>query len=112
MWTYRISPPKAQVEEVTLSEGYLARDAILARQVARCPLIIGDRVSIKGQPHGKNRAKVVDILTEARQCSWRHNNTQPCFVVVEVQKTGKVEGIELHYGYEVAAYPLKLLKKV
>lgn len=118
MLTFRISPPKATPKEgekpevVTNIKEYLSRDHILARQVARCPFVVGDKVSVKGQPYGKNRGKVIDLITDARDVRWLNGGKQPAFVVVEIPLKGNVGEVEMHYGYKTVACPMKILNKV
>ena len=116
MLTFRISPPQATHKETPLRGDsnrplYLQRDYILKRQVSKCPFTIGDRVTIKGQPTGKNRGKVIDIVTDPKDVTWLKGGQQPAFIIVDIPMIGYVGGSPMQYGTNAVACPLKILRK-
>jgi hypothetical protein len=108
LWTYRIDPYKAAHKAATPRD-YLRKDFILARQIERCPIKVGDQVRITTS-RGKRWGVVAELLTDPATVEWK-NGTQPFFISVRCPLQSIVDGTPLTYGSEIVNVPLKKIRK-
>lgn len=111
MLTYAISPYKAPHKDVPARD-YLNRDNILARQIERCKVKIGDSVRpTTGRKAGKI-GHVVELIADPSKVEWKKGGKQPYFVAVKFNLVAESDDSRIPYGFEIVNLPVKQLRHV
>lgn len=108
MLTYRICPHKSPHKVVT-GKDYLNKEHILARQLDRCKIKVGDKVRCRGAGTPVE-GRVSAIIMDHTQCEWKKNHTQPHFIRVAIPLTVEIDGATVYMGFQSQDFPLKQVR--
>lgn len=109
MLTYAISPYKAPHKDVPARD-YLNRDNILARQLERCKVKIGDRVRSTTGAMAGHTGIVSELITDPAKMEWKKGGKQPYFVSVKYPLVATTDESRIQYGFKIVNFPVKQLR--
>lgn len=109
MLTYRIAPHKAP-HKTTTPHNYLQKEHILARQIERCGIHVGDWIKVKIKRGGYRPGVIIDLIDDVTEVEWKCG-TQPYFIRVQLPIMSIEDGEEIYCGDEIACVPLKKVRK-
>lgn len=109
MLTYAISPYKAPHKDVPPRD-YLNRDNILARQIERCKVKIGDRVRSTTGKRAGHIGIVAELIDDPSKVEWKKGGKQPYFVSVRFPLVANDNETRVTYGFEIVNFPVKQLR--